>query len=216
MSENKNDVTTSYQQAINGTQSYLPNRTLVLNGKPVTPKAVVTILQQQIDAVQASTAAHTAWLQAVAKERATTKATGAPLLAALRHYVIAVFGINSDEYLAFGFQPPKPRAKSPAAKVIGAVKMRATRKARNVMGSKQRLAISTVPSAITLPVGTAPGAASAQPVASTPGAAPAQPIASTPGAASAQPVASAPGATPAQPSETVTVTTSTNGAAATR
>jgi hypothetical protein len=205
MSENKNDVTTSYQQAINGTQSYLPNRTLVLNGKPVTTKAVVTILQQQIDAVQASTAAHTAWLQAVAKERATTATTGTPLLTALRHYVIAVFGINSDEYLAFGFQPSKPRVKSPEAKVIGAVKMRATRKARNIMGSKQRLAITgTVPSAIVLPVGNAPGAA------------PAQPIASTPGAASAQPVASAPGATPAQPSETVTVTTSTNGAAATR
>jgi hypothetical protein len=198
MSENKNDVTTSYQQAINGTQNYLPNRTLVLNGKPVTTKAVVGLLQQQIDAVQASAAAHAAWLQAVAKERATTKATGAPLLAALRHYVIAVFGANSDEYLAFGFQPPKPRAKSPTAKVIGAVKMRATRKARNTMGSKQRLAVTgTVPSAIVLPVGNTPGAAPAQPVASTPGAAPAQPVASTPGATSAQ------------PSETVTVTTST-------
>jgi hypothetical protein len=102
---------------------------------------------------QASAAAYKAWLQAVAKERATTKAINTPLLEALRHYVAAVFGTNSDEYLAFGFAPPKPRVKSPEAKVIGAAKMRATRKARHTMGRKQRLAITgAVPSAITLPV----------------------------------------------------------------
>jgi hypothetical protein len=158
----KIDVTASYQAAINGVTEYLANKTLVLNGKPVTSKAVIGLLQAQIDAVGASTAAHTAWLQAVAKERAVTKATTAPLLAALRHYVAAVFGVGSDEYLAFGFQPPKPRIKSPEAKVIGAAKMRATRKARNTMGSQQRLAITgTVPPAITLAVGSAPVAAPA-------------------------------------------------------
>jgi hypothetical protein len=180
MSEKKKtDVIATYQQASNGVTEYLPNRTLVLNGQTVTSEAVVGLLQEQIDAIQASAAAHTAWLQAVAKERATTKTIGAPLLAALRYYIAAMFGITSDEYLAFGFQPPKPRATSPTAKVVGAVKMRATRKARNTMGSKQRLAvIGTVPSAITLSVSAAPVAA-------------------------------------AQPAQTVTVTTPTNGAAAT-
>jgi hypothetical protein len=164
----KTDVTASYQQAIDGVQDYLPNRTLVLNGKAMTSKAVVGILQQAIAALEASTDAHTAWLQAVAKERATTKDIGAPLLAALRHYVAATFGATSDEYLAFGFEPPKARVKSPTAKVIGAVKMRATRKARNTMGTKQRLGvIGAVPPAIMLPIGTAPTTA--------PAAAPAQP-----------------------------------------
>jgi hypothetical protein len=164
----KTDVVSYYQQAINGLNEYLANKTLVFNGKPVTSKAIVGIFQAQIDAMQASAAAHTAWLQAVAKERATEKGSIAPLLAALRHYVAAVFGVNSDEYLAFGFQPPKPRVKSPQAKVIGAAKLRATRKARNTMGSKQRLAVTgAVPSAITLPTGnastTAPSAAPAEP-----------------------------------------------------
>ena len=164
--QKKTDVASYYQQAINGLNEYLANKTLVLNGKPVTSKAVVGLLQAQIDAMQASTAAHTAWLQAVAKERATEKGSISPLLAALRHYVAAVFGVNSDAYRAFGFQPPKPRVKSPQAKVIGAEKLRATRKARNTMGSRQRLAVTgAVPSAITLPTGSAlaPAAASAPP-----------------------------------------------------
>jgi hypothetical protein len=189
--QSKTDVAAVYQQAIHGVQTYLPNRTLVLNGKPVTSKAAVSLLQQQIDAVKASAAAHTAWLQAVAKERATTKAISAPLLAALRHYVAAMFGVNSNEYLAFGFQPPKPRIKSPAAKVIGAAKLRATRKARNTMGSKQRLAVTgAAPNELTLALGITP-----------PTAAPAQPVA-TPASA--------------QPTATVTVTTPTNGGAATK
>jgi hypothetical protein len=193
----KNDVTAGYQQVITGLNTYLANRTLNLNGKPVTSKAAVAIIQQQIVAMQASTAAHTAWLQSVAKERAASTATVAPLLAALRHYVAAVFGPTSDEYLAFGFPPPKARTKSPVAKVIGAEKLRATRKARNTMGSKQRLqVIGTVPSAITLAVGITPSAAAAP--------------------APAQPVAPASGAAPAQPTETVTVTTPTTGGAATK
>jgi hypothetical protein len=71
-----------------------------------------------------------------------TKSTSAPLLAALRRYVAATFGVGSDEYLAFGFQPPKPRTTSPAAKVVGAVKMRATREAPTPWGSQQRLDIT--------------------------------------------------------------------------
>jgi hypothetical protein len=150
----KTDVSAGYQQAITGLTQYLANRTLNLNGKPVTSKAVIGILQQQITAMQAAADAHTAWLQAVAKERATAKTTIAPLLAALRHYVAAVFGVTSDEYLAFGFQPPRSRAKSPEAAVVGAAKMRATRKARNTMGSKQRLKVTgAAPSVTVLPVG---------------------------------------------------------------
>jgi hypothetical protein len=142
----------------------------------VKSKAVIALLQQQIDVTQASAAAYTAWLQAVAKERATIKAISAPLLKALRHHVAAVFGENSDEYLAFGFTPPKPRVKSPEAKVIGAARMRATRKARHTMGRKQRLAIKgAVPSEIMLPVGNASSATSAEPTAPTPDAAPARP-----------------------------------------
>jgi hypothetical protein len=197
--QSKTDVAASHQQAIHGVQTYLPNRTLVLNTKPMTSETVVGLLQQQIDAGQASTAARHAWLQAVANERATTKAISAPLLAALRHYVAAMFGVHSNEYLAFGFQPPKPRAKSPTTKVLGAARNRATRKARNTMGSKQRLAVTgAAPTELTLALGITPTTA--------------------PAVTSAQPVATTPVATgaPVQPTETVTVTIPTTSGAATK
>jgi hypothetical protein len=93
------------------------------------------------------------------------------MVTALRAYVAAVFGPTSEQYQAFGFEPPKPRAKSPIAKVIGAAKLRATRKARNTMGSKQRLGVKgTLPAQITLASGitpTVPSAAPAQPAVET-------------------------------------------------
>jgi hypothetical protein len=199
-STTKTDVISIYQQAIDGVTQYLSNRTMPLNGKALTSKAVIALLQAQIDALRASTAAHTAWIQAVAKERASEQSSSAPLLAALRHYVAAVFGTTSDEYLAFGFQPPKPRGvKSPQAKVISAVKSRATRKARNTLGSKQRLGVTgTVPSEITLSVGNAPASALG--------------VVPAPGGVTAAPATSA---APAQPPAAVTVTTSANGVAPT-
>jgi hypothetical protein len=155
--QKKTEVVSIYQHAIEGVQKCLAGTTLTLAGKRVTSAAAIAILQQRIDVVQASAAAHTAWLQAVAKERETTKAISAPFLAALRLYVAAMFGIHSDEYRAFGFVPPKPRIATLAAKVVGAAKLRATRKARHTMGSKQRRAvIGVVPSTIVLPVRGAP------------------------------------------------------------
>ena len=162
-------VTALYQQAIHGLQTHLADKTLLVNGKPVTTADGINILQQQIAAMQASMDARTAWLQAVARERASAKAAVAPFLAGLRHYVIAVFGLGSDAYLAFGFTPLKARIKSPAAKVVGAVKALATRKARNTMGSRQRLAVSgALPSAIAMTTGNVPtvqAVAPAQPAA---------------------------------------------------
>jgi hypothetical protein len=159
--QKKTEVVSIYQRAIEGVVQCLAGETFTLGGKSVTSEAAIAIMQQHIDVVQASAAAHTAWLQAVVKERTTTKAISAPFLAALRIYVAARFGIQSDEYRAFGFVPPKPRIATPEAKVVGAAKLRATRKARHTMGSKQRLAIvGTVPSEIVLPVGGAAKATS--------------------------------------------------------
>ena len=147
--QSKTDIAAKYQQAIHGVQTYLPGKSLVLDGKPVTSEAVVGLLQLQIDTIQASAAAHTAWLQAVAKERATPKAS-----------------------------------------VIGAAKNLATRKARNTMGSKQRLGITgVVPRELTLALGVA---------------APAPRVAATPAQA------------PAKPAETVTTTPSSGNGPATK
>jgi hypothetical protein len=161
---NKNDNAASYQKTINGLQQYLANKTLNLNGKPMTTKAVVGMLQQQLADIQASASTHAAWLLATAKEHAD-KAALVQVLAALRHYVAALFGINSAAYLALGFPPSKAPVKSPTAKVVSAAKARATRKARNTMGSKQRLQVTGAMSpAFVVSVGTAPVAAAAEPV----------------------------------------------------
>jgi hypothetical protein len=149
--KSKNDLTASLQQAITGLDRYLKQASMLLHGQTVSSDDAIATLQAQIDALNASAAAYQAWLQAVAKQRAAYAATALPMLAAIRTYVAAAFGPQSDEYLAFGFKPPKKAVKSPEAKVVGAVKLRATRKARHTMGSKQRLAIKgEVPAAITL------------------------------------------------------------------
>lgn len=106
--KSKANVVASYRLAIQGVRQILPNKTLMLNGTPLTSKAIIALLQRQIDEDLATTAAHAAWLRGVARARATTKATTAPTLAALHLYVAAAFGANSAEARAFGFQRRRP------------------------------------------------------------------------------------------------------------
>jgi hypothetical protein len=167
-SDIKSKVTLSatLQQLAAATQEYLNKRTLVIHGKAVASASVVTAFQSQIAALQASEKAHDAWMQAVAEQRAAYTATIVPLIAGLKVYVIGMFGPASEQARAFGFQP-KARTSSPVAKVIGAEKGRATRKARNILGKKQRLAIT----------GALPATVTVQTAASAPVAGPSAPVA---------------------------------------
>jgi hypothetical protein len=164
--KSKLTLSATLQQLAAATQQYLNKRTLVLHGKAVPSASVVAAFQSQLAALQASATAHDAWMQAVAEQRAAYTATVAPLIAALKVYVIGAFGPTSEEARAFGFQP-KTRTSSPVAKVIGAEKLRATRKARNILGKKQRLAIT----------GALPAAVTVQTAASAPAAGPSAPVA---------------------------------------
>ena len=142
------------RQLIAGIEQHV-SEPMRLHGQLVSIKAVVAALQQQIDDIHASDAAHDAWLQAVAKQRTGYSDTVAPLVAAVRAYAVTAFGPTGDEYRALGFEPPRPRVTSPETKVVAAAKARATRKARNTMGSKQRLAITgAVPAEIRVTTGT--------------------------------------------------------------
>jgi hypothetical protein len=150
-------LSATLQQLVAATQEYLNKRTLVLHGKAVPSASVVTAFQSQIAALQASDKAHDAWMQSVAERRAAYTATVAPLIAALKTYVIGAFGPTSEQARAFGFQP-KARTSSPVAKVIGAEKLRATRKARNTLGKKQRLDITgALPTTVTVQTVTTTG-----------------------------------------------------------
>jgi len=62
----------------------------------------------------------------------------------LKAWLTTNYGLESTIAAAFGFAPRKKTVKSPATKKAAAEKNRATRKARNTMGKRQRLKIKGV------------------------------------------------------------------------
>jgi hypothetical protein len=132
-------------------------KTLVLDGKVWTGANLTQTLLGQIAKLQASAAAHATWLQAVADQRSEYSTVIVPLVKALRAYVALLYGTNSQTYRDFGFAPPQKAKPSTETRSAALVQSRATRKARNTMGKKQRLAIKGVVSPVTaVPVATSP------------------------------------------------------------
>jgi hypothetical protein len=62
--------------------------------------------------------------------------------AELKAVVAARLGKHAIALASYGFAPEKVRVVSPKAKLVGAIKAKATRLARGTMGPKQRLAIT--------------------------------------------------------------------------
>jgi putative protein kinase ArgK-like GTPase of G3E family len=142
-------------------QEYLPNKTLVLNGKPVKCSDAVEALQQQLT-LQAQTAtSHETWQKDVAAMQAQYTTDVKDLFPEIQKYVGAMYGVGSAEYLAMGFAVPKKRQVSAVAKAHAVLQSQATREARGTMGKKQRLAIKGVVSPVTaVPDATSPSAPS--------------------------------------------------------
>lgn len=140
----KSNLSSGLQTFINAVEKYLPNETLVIAGQPVKTTSIVKAAQAQIDALAAGTAAHTAWLHTVQQQRLQLESVLQPYVTAVRHYAAMTYGPNSPDYAAFGFKPPKAPQRTAKAKAQTVEQIQATRKARNVMGSKQRLAIRGV------------------------------------------------------------------------
>jgi hypothetical protein len=129
-------------------------KTVVIAGKIWKPKDLVQTFESQIDALQASNAAHQAWLQSVSDQRSAYAAI-VPLLKGLRAYLAALYGETSQTYRNFGFAPPQKAKPSTETRSAALQQSRATRLARGTMGKKQRLAIKgTVP--VTAPAATSP------------------------------------------------------------
>jgi len=114
---------------------------------------------------------------------------------ALKAWVIAQFGVSSQEALDFGFPPPKVASRSVQNKTDAVALAKATRAARHTMGSRQKrgvvgsLAAPTAPAApatVTVPLAT--------------------PSISTPNQAPVVQTTTAPQASPTAPVATVTVT----------
>jgi hypothetical protein len=102
-----------------------------------TTKELGQILQELVDAHQALLDVRTK-VQSAMKTQREKVAEVAPIVKALRKYLLSVHG-DPHDLASMGLRPPKPRTPSTVQEAVAAVeKRRATRKARHTMGSRAR------------------------------------------------------------------------------
>jgi hypothetical protein len=131
------------EKLIAGVQKRFAGVSIVLAGKTFTTTEVVTFLQERIDVAGPAQAAHAAWKNTVAAERAKIAETGKYVLA-LTQLVHAMFGTDAEALAEFGLLP-RTRAKlDTAAETQRIARMHATRKARGTAGPKQKAKIKGV------------------------------------------------------------------------
>jgi hypothetical protein len=134
------------QQVITGVQKDLTlMSSLPLGGQTFTPATLVAFVQSRIDAGNEVVVAKANWQSAAkAYEAINTKAN--VVVHDLKQLVIGAFGATSSKLADFGFTAKKVTVLTPEQKVAAAEKRAATRKARNTLGPKAKLAVTgTVP-----------------------------------------------------------------------
>jgi hypothetical protein len=113
----------------------------LIGSKQYTTEQLVAVFQSQIDATAAVAAANAEMQAAIGRERAIDLHLR-DLTRLLKHSMTAAFGLSAKAFADFGWDlPKKPGPKTVKAKVEGAKKALATRKARHTMGKRQRLKI---------------------------------------------------------------------------
>jgi len=141
MRPTKTNKTIRNAKAIAGTQKHLMNlASIILNGAAFTPAQIIALLQAESDSIVAFDAADGQRKKAVATEKAASAAAN-PVFVTFRREVVNMFATQPETLADFGFVPPKKRVVSPATQVEAAQKRKATRKARNTMGKKQKAEI---------------------------------------------------------------------------
>ena len=137
---NRSTIQARDAEVISGIQKHLMNvASISLNGVSYTPAALIQLVQSEIDAANAATQAKTAFSQAAQANQAA-HAKVAPVITALRTYVINLMGTQGTTLDDFGFSPPKAhKVLTAAEKAAAAAKRKATRAARHTMGSNQKL-----------------------------------------------------------------------------
>ncbi len=130
--------------------------TLIVGSKQYKPADIVRVLQERIEAgkaVIAAEAARTAAVKAYRDKRSETSA----LMSSFRRMIQGMFTQSPDTLAAFGLKAPRVGKRSAENKAGAVVKGKATRKARNTLGKRQKKAIKgTGPTAAS---GTAPSPA---------------------------------------------------------
>ena len=124
------------RKAIAGVSAhYVHTKTIVLDGVPHAPSDVVKILQDQIDAIDATVAARAAFLQASAAQKAASATANAVFLA-LKTRVFSDFKAHAQVVADFGVVAPSRRKPTPKTLVDAAAKREATRAEHRGSGAR--------------------------------------------------------------------------------
>jgi len=160
-SNKRSDQVAADQALIDGTLKFLSQlASLPVGSQTMTPADIVKVLQARVDAgkaVQTANAARTAAVKANLDERQKTSS----FVTAFRQIVVGMFRQSPDTLAVFNLTAPKAAKRTVAVKSAAVAKSKATRTARNTLGSKQKKSIKgATPGASTASVGTTPAASS--------------------------------------------------------
>ena len=137
----RTDVIAGDQAMIDGIKKFLSGiGTLPVGSQNMTPADLIKVFQERIDAGKAAIAAEASRAAAVKADR-DERAKTAALVRAFRRIVQGMFSASPDTLAVFGLRPQKVAKKTVASKAQAAAKTRATRKARNTLGKKQKASI---------------------------------------------------------------------------
>jgi len=164
-SKTKVSVETRFQTLVEGLLANFAHvSSFELSTGTYTLDDLVGSLRRRIAAAEATKSAKTDWHTTVQTER-QVDAELRPLRKQLQQYVAARFGAGSAKMAEFGFTPVKARKPKAQTKANAAGKATATKKARGILGSKQRKLIKAPPAAATAtpPAATATPATTAPP-----------------------------------------------------
>jgi len=136
------------QKLIDGVSKFLSTfGSLPVDSQMMTAADIVKVLQARLSAgqaVQTAQAARDAAVKADRDERAKT----ATFVSSLRRLVEAMFAQSPDTLAAFGLTARRAAKKTVAIKATAVAKSKATRKARNTLGRKQKAKVKgTAPAA---------------------------------------------------------------------
>jgi hypothetical protein len=104
----------------------------------MTPAAIAQIFDPRVASTQAAQAASVARTAAIEANRDKRAQTG-PFVKAFTSVIQGMFAQSPDTLAAFGLTVPKVGKRTAAGKTAAALKNKATRKARNTMGKKQKV-----------------------------------------------------------------------------
>jgi hypothetical protein len=153
---------------IAGTQKEHPTGQLTFGGNTYESSALVQLLQNLDGAIAASDAAKAKWNDAL-KVMQDENAKMQPVIRAYQSYLVSLLGNAPSALAEYGLAPRKVHTPlTVEQKAAAAAKRKATRKARNTMGSVQKKAVTgDVASVVITPV-TVTKSTVATPAAATP------------------------------------------------